>query len=99
MLANLRLRRGAALLLIGPQLVGDVVLVDVADVGDRLAADPLRGHALDVPEPDVGVEAPLLGLAPELPQPSRPAVVGRNVMSPLLRLSMGSSLKYWSCMN
>ena len=38
-------------------LVGQVVLVDVADVGDGLAADALRRDELHVVEPLVGVEA------------------------------------------
>src|SRR5262245_3337730 len=41
------------------ELVCEVVLVDVGDVGHRLAADLLRSHQLDVVEPDIGVEAAL----------------------------------------
>src|SRR6185369_11842363 len=73
-----RLRRITSLLLLGEELVGDVVLEDVADVGHRLAADALRGDALDIPEPHVGIEAPLLRLRSELSDSSRPGVVGRK---------------------
>ena len=41
------------------QAVGDVVLVDVADVGDRFLADLLGRHVLHVLEPDVGVVSAL----------------------------------------
>src|SRR4029079_7263558 len=77
-LGDVRLRCFASIPLITKQLVRDVVLVDVTDVGDRLAADPLRGDALDVAEPHVGIEASLFRLGPELSDPSRPGVVGRK---------------------
>ena len=63
---DLRFRRRSPLGLRVQQLVRDVVLVDVADVLHRFAADPLRGDALDVAEPDVGIEAALRRLAPQL---------------------------------
>ena len=75
-LPDVRLRRLASIPLIGDQLVGDVVLVDVADVRDRLATDPLRGDAFDVVEPEIGIEASLLCFTPELSQASGPRVVG-----------------------
>src|SRR6185436_2021587 len=52
-LPDFRLRRRVTLALIHHQAVGDVILVDVADVGDRFAADTLRRDALDVAEPHV----------------------------------------------
>src|SRR4029450_13107029 len=73
-LRNLRLRRCASLPLVVEQPVGDVVLVDVADVGHRFAANPLRGNALEVAEPDVRIEASLLRFSPELSDASRPGV-------------------------
>jgi len=42
-------RRFTSRRLIGGQTIGEVVIVDVADAGDRLAAETLRGGAL---EPD-----------------------------------------------
>src|SRR4249919_455544 len=56
--------------------VGDVVLVDVADVLHGLASDPLGGNPLDVVEPDVRVQPALLGFTAQLTKASGPAVVG-----------------------
>src|ERR1700683_5872328 len=39
------------------QSVGDVILVDIGDVLHGLAPDAIGGDALDVVEPDVGIEA------------------------------------------
>src|SRR6185436_8997526 len=72
------LRCFASIPLIAEQLVGDVVLVDVTDVGDRFPADSLRGNALDIAEPQVRIEASLFRLGSELSDPSRPGVVGRK---------------------
>src|SRR5215831_7985754 len=57
------------------QLVGDVVLVDVAHVRDRLPADALGGDPLDVVEPEVRIEPALLCLATQLADPGGAAVV------------------------
>src|SRR5262245_9664161 len=38
------------------QFVGDVILVDVAHVVDRLPPHPLSGYSFHVAEPDVGIE-------------------------------------------
>ena len=54
------------------QAVGNVVLVDVADVGHRFLADLLGCHILHVVEPDVGVESALGGFLAKLSK-SRPA--------------------------
>src|SRR5688500_6839709 len=74
--SKLGLRCVVLLPLSGEQPVGDVVLVDVADVGDRLPANPLRRDALDTAEPDIGIEAPLRRLAAQLPQAVGAGVVG-----------------------
>ena len=58
--------------------VGDPVLGDVADVANRLAADPFRRHDLDVAVPDVGIETLLGGFGAELPDARRAGVVGRE---------------------
>src|SRR4029079_1224571 len=68
------------------QLVGDVVLVDVADGGDRLAADPLRGDALDVAEPEVRVQPALLRLTPQLLDAPRAGVVRGKGEQPLVQV-------------
>src|SRR6185295_2536450 len=65
--------------------IGDVVLVDVADVLHRLAADPSRGHPLHVVEPHVGIEAARLGFPAQLADPSGPRVVGREGEEPLVQ--------------
>src|SRR3546814_17458651 len=44
---------------LGEAAVGDVVLVDVAHVDDRLATDRPGYGQLDVVEPDIGIEAHL----------------------------------------
>ena len=44
------------------EAVGNVVLVDVADVGDGFLANLLGRHILHVLKPDVGVEATPGGL-------------------------------------
>ena len=59
-LPHFRLRRFAPAPLFGDQTVGDVILVDVADVRDCFASDPLRGDAFDVVEPEIGIETSLL---------------------------------------
>ena len=81
-----RLRGLAPLALLREQPVGDVVLVDVADVGDRLAPDALGRDLLDVAEPDIRVEAALLRFTPQLADPARPRVVGREREQPLVQL-------------
>ena len=48
------------------QAVGNVVLVDVADVGHRFLADLLGRNILHVLEPDVGVESALGGFLAQL---------------------------------
>src|SRR5262249_62231961 len=48
------------------ELVCEVVLVNIRDVGHGLAADLLRGHELYVVEPDIGVETALRGDLAEL---------------------------------
>jgi hypothetical protein len=48
-------RRFLLLLEVFRKPVGEVVLVDVADILDRLPADHPRGHVLHVTEPDVGI--------------------------------------------
>jgi hypothetical protein len=55
------LRGGPAL---QDEAVGNVVLVDVADVGHRFLADLLGRHILHVVKPDVGVEPALGGFLP-----------------------------------
>src|SRR3954467_9040648 len=61
--------------LLGQQLICDVVLVDVAHVGDGLAADALGGNLLDIAEPDIRVQPARLRLFPQLPQTARTGVV------------------------
>ena len=46
----------ARLLLFNYELVGQVVFVDIGDIGHRLPADLLGGDQLDVVEPDIGIE-------------------------------------------
>src|SRR4051812_14164000 len=60
------------------ELVGDEVLINVAHVADGLAADALGGNLLDVAEPDVPVEAALLGLVPQLSHAGGTGVVRRK---------------------
>ena len=50
--------------LIQHQFVGHVVLVDVADVLDGLAADALGRDPFDVAEPDVAVQPAFRGFTP-----------------------------------
>src|SRR5262249_45658039 len=57
------------------QLVGGVVLVDIAHVGGGLDADLLRDHQLDVVEPFVRVEPLLLRLLAHLGDVARSGVV------------------------
>src|SRR5262249_10105248 len=72
------LRLLALLQLVFDELVGDVVLVDVADIRHGLGSDLLLGDVLHVVEPHVGVEAPPGGFAAELRDTSRPRVVCRE---------------------
>src|SRR5262245_35538577 len=58
--------------------VRHVVLIDVADIRHRLPADPFGGHPLDVVEPDVGIETAPRCLPPQLTDPSRAGIVGRE---------------------
>src|SRR4030095_10582368 len=58
------------------QQIGHVILVDVADIGDRLTPDALACHAFDVVEPDVRIEPPRLRFAPQLAHAPRSRVVG-----------------------
>jgi hypothetical protein len=68
-LPDLRLRRFTSVPLIGDKAIGDVVLVNVADVRDRFATDPLRGDAFDVVEPEIRIQASLLCFTPQLLSP------------------------------
>src|SRR6188474_1038639 len=68
------------------QRVGNVVLVDVADVLNGFPSNAFRDHALDVAEPDVRIEATPRGLTPELAYPSRSSVVGRQRHQALVQL-------------
>jgi hypothetical protein len=67
-------RRLPLLFLFQDELVSQVVLVDVADVGHRLAADLLGGDELDVVEPDVGIRAALLRDLAQLRDAAGPAL-------------------------
>src|SRR5262245_4807147 len=67
------------------QRVGNVVLVDVADVLHSLAADALACDSFHVVEPDIRVQAARLCLLAQLPHPSGPAVVGRKRKQPLVQ--------------
>ena len=58
-------------------------------VGDRLPPDALGGDLLHVAEPDVGVEPPLPRLLPQLADPCRPRVVGREGEQALVELVHG----------
>lgn len=58
------------------QVVGDVVLVDVGDVGHRLCADLLGGDILHVVEPDVRIQSTLGGFLAQLRNPAGTRVVG-----------------------
>ena len=54
--------------------VGQVVLVDIADVLDRLTADPFEGDDFDIIEPDVGIKGPFGGDLAQLRDPTRPRI-------------------------
>ena len=55
-----------------------MVAVDVADIGDRLAADRLGGRDLHVVEPHIGVEPHLFRPLPRFDDVARAGVVGRE---------------------
>src|SRR5207249_6329916 len=59
------------------QLVGHVVLEDVAHIRRRLDADLLGRDELHVVEPQVGIEAALLGCLAHARDVARPGAVGR----------------------
>src|SRR5688572_3682811 len=58
------------------QAVGNVVLVDVADVGHRFLADLLSRHVLHVVKPDVRIKSALRGFVAQLRDPAGAGVVG-----------------------
>lgn len=56
---RLRLKNSRSFVCLGlfqRELIGDVVLVDIADVLDGFLSDVLRRHEFDIPEPLIGVE-------------------------------------------
>src|SRR5215471_1854090 len=61
--------------LLGGQPIHNVVLVDVADVGDRLLPYVFGGFQLDIAEPPVGVQPILPCLLSEAGNPGGPGVV------------------------
>ena len=73
------------------QLVGDVVLIDVGDVGHRLRADLLGGDILHVMEPDVRIHSALGGFFAQLRYPARAGIVGSEREQGLVQkeLSLG----------
>src|SRR5262249_48079225 len=65
--------------------VGNVILVDIADVSRRLEADLVRDHDLHVVEPFVRIETSLLGNLPAFGDVAGPAVVaGESEECPVL---------------
>ena len=60
------------------QLVGDVVLVDVADISHRLRTDFVGGYVLDVVEPDVWIQSAVAGFLAQLRNSARAGIVGRE---------------------
>src|SRR5712664_3649989 len=66
----------APLLRLRHQLIRNVVLEDVGDVGDRLLPDLLRHHVLHVLEPAVGVEPAFRRLLPQRLDAVGPGIVG-----------------------
>lgn len=60
------------------QFVGDVVLIDAADVGCGLKTDLLSGHQFDVVKPYVRVESALLRQFAHLRDFLRPGIVARK---------------------
>jgi hypothetical protein len=75
---NWRRAASASDLRVEGQLVGDVVLVDVADIRGRFDADLLGNDDLDVVEPLVGIEAAPLCFLARLGDVARAAVVARE---------------------
>jgi hypothetical protein len=64
------------------QAVAHVMLVDVADVGHRLAPDLASRDDFDVPEPFVRVESQRCGPSSQLRNPRRTGVVRRHGEQP-----------------
>src|SRR6185312_5298792 len=71
------------------QAVGDVVFVDVADVGHRLGPDLLGGKILHVIEPDVRIQSTLGGCLAQLSNAASAGVVGSEREQSLVQLGHG----------
>src|SRR5262249_15475097 len=71
-------RPAARCLLVHDELIGDVVFVDVTDVGDGFAAGLTRGDHLHVAEPFIGIEPGGRGFLPQLRHSRGSGVVGRD---------------------
>src|SRR5213596_1198488 len=68
------------------QAVGNIVLVDVADVGHRFLTDLLGRYILHVLKPEVGIEPALGGLLAQLRNPARAGIVGSEREQRLVKL-------------
>ena len=64
----------------------------LSDVGDGLAADPLRRDALDIAEPHVGIKAPFSASRRSCRMRPGPALYDANVISPLFSGSIEGAL-------
>src|SRR4029453_10704547 len=71
------------------QAIGDVVLVDVADVAHRLRPNLLGGDVLHVVEPDVRIQSALGGFLAKLRDPARAGLVGSEREQGLIQLRHG----------
>ena len=60
------------------EAAGDVVLGDIADVGDGLTTDFLGSDQLDIVEPAVGIQSALLGLLAQPADTCSTRVLGRQ---------------------
>src|SRR3982751_5671924 len=57
------------------EFVGDVVLVNIPDVGDGFLSNVFFRHQLDIIVPDIGVETHAFSLPTQSRNPTRPSVI------------------------
>ena len=71
------------------QAVGDVVFIDVADIGHRLGPDLLGGKTLHIIEPDVRIQSTLGCQDTQLGNAARTGIVGSERKQGLVQLGHG----------
>jgi len=80
-----RLSQGAPLYDVYHSAVGNIVLINVAHIVDRLPPNLARGHELDVIEPLIRIQPRRFGLSPQPGDARWPALYEARANKPLFR--------------